>query len=258
MSDIKTGPLLVTYEDGTKVYQHAIVKDKVIVGANVFAYSFSSELNFNSGNWTKPGLSYLSEMSAKGKRGSIEFSPHKNGLEVSGSVNFRGVEVGLVYDKNGDFVPVLGIGVGVPFFEGLGASAKITLNGAGGSNLSSNDRVAISPDGTTRVTRYSKTDDPSKGYVRVDITVIKPGNVVKKYVSYVVSAEEAARLASGLRQECFLGGTQISMWEGGSKPIEDIRAGDVVTSYDKNGALVPGWVTRRMANYVRHIFNFHA
>ena len=56
-------------------------------------------------------------------------------------------------------------------------------------------------------------------------------------------------------EKCFLAGTPISMWGGTQKPIEHIRVGDVVTSYDPQGNLVPGKVTRTKENRVRHILD---
>ncbi len=56
---------------------------------------------------------------------------------------------------------------------------------------------------------------------------------------------------------CFLAGTQISMWDGSKKPIEDIRPDDIVTSYDENGNLVPGRVKRTKTNRAKHILDFH-
>ncbi|MEO0622244.1 MAG: hypothetical protein AAFU49_00065 [Pseudomonadota bacterium] len=56
-------------------------------------------------------------------------------------------------------------------------------------------------------------------------------------------------------QECFLAGTEISMWDGTKRPIEDIRVGDEVVSYERNGNLVPGRVTQTMENSVRYILD---
>jgi hypothetical protein len=57
--------------------------------------------------------------------------------------------------------------------------------------------------------------------------------------------------------ECFLAGTMISMWDGTRKPIEQIRAGDVVVSYDKDGTRKPGRVTRTMTGEARQILDVH-
>ncbi len=56
---------------------------------------------------------------------------------------------------------------------------------------------------------------------------------------------------------CFLAGTQISMWDGSKKPIEEIQPDDIVTSYDENGNLVPGRVKRTKTNRAKHILDFH-
>lgn len=76
---------------------------------------------------------------------------------------------------------------------------------------------------------------------------------------------------------CFLSRTRVRMWpldpsikpradgsydEGlvlskvWEKPIEDIRVGDVVVSYDDQGRIKPGTVTRTMTNTVTHILDF--
>ncbi|MEM9097031.1 MAG: Hint domain-containing protein [Pseudomonadota bacterium] len=57
------------------------------------------------------------------------------------------------------------------------------------------------------------------------------------------------------RPECFVAGTKISLRGHGTKSIEHIRAGDLVTSYDAKGNLVPGRVTRVFQNRVKHILD---
>lgn len=56
---------------------------------------------------------------------------------------------------------------------------------------------------------------------------------------------------------CFLSGIAISMWDGTKKPIEQIEAGDIVTSYDKDGGLKPGRVKRTMTTRARQILDVH-
>lgn len=55
--------------------------------------------------------------------------------------------------------------------------------------------------------------------------------------------------------ECFLPGTPVSMWDGGTKPIEAVTAGDVVLSYDRAGRLMPGRVARIFVNEVRQVLD---
>lgn len=57
--------------------------------------------------------------------------------------------------------------------------------------------------------------------------------------------------------ECFLAGTQVSMWDGTKKPIEQVEAGDIVVSYDKDGNLKPGRVKRTMTNRAKQILDVH-
>ena len=56
--------------------------------------------------------------------------------------------------------------------------------------------------------------------------------------------------ADGSYDEAFV---LSKVWE---KPISDIRVGDVVVSYDDQGRIKPGTVTRTMTNKVTHIFDF--
>ncbi len=66
-------------------------------------------------------------------------------------------------------------------------------------------------------------------------------------------------IASGAlnEQRCFLAGTQITMFDGTTKNIEDITPDDIVMSYDETGKLVPGRVTKTFQNQVKHILNVH-
>ncbi|MCB9994108.1 MAG: hypothetical protein H6873_10690 [Hyphomicrobiaceae bacterium] len=58
------------------------------------------------------------------------------------------------------------------------------------------------------------------------------------------------------KPHCFIAGTDISMWDGSKKPIEEIKPGDVVLSHDKNGKPVPGRVKRTFENEATHILDF--
>lgn len=57
--------------------------------------------------------------------------------------------------------------------------------------------------------------------------------------------------------ECFLSGTLITMSDGTTKPIEDVRADDHVQSYDDNGTLVSNRVTRTFVNHAKHVLDMH-
>lgn len=57
--------------------------------------------------------------------------------------------------------------------------------------------------------------------------------------------------------ECFLAATPISLPDGSARPIERIRPGDEVLSYDATGALVPARVTRTFQKQAKHILDFH-
>ncbi|HEX8166342.1 MAG TPA: Hint domain-containing protein [Beijerinckiaceae bacterium] len=62
--------------------------------------------------------------------------------------------------------------------------------------------------------------------------------------------------------ECFLAGTPILMADGTEKPIEEVRAGDRVMSFDAKkdkgrGGLVPGEVVRTFQNVTKTIIDLH-
>jgi hypothetical protein len=64
----------------------------------------------------------------------------------------------------------------------------------------------------------------------------------------------------GIIPRCFLAGTPILMADGQEKPIEDIRVGDMVMSFDPaadqgRGALVPKPVSRTFQNITRSIID---
>ena len=48
------------------------------------------------------------------------------------------------------------------------------------------------------------------------------------------------------------------MADGSERPIEEVAAGDMVLSYDRNGDLVPGRVTRTYVNAVTQILDVHS
>lgn len=56
---------------------------------------------------------------------------------------------------------------------------------------------------------------------------------------------------------CFAPGTPVTMADGTVKAIEDIQPGDEVLSYDADGELKPGRVTRTFVNEVRCMLDLH-
>lgn len=93
------------------------------------------------------------------------------------------------------------------------------------------------------------------------------------------SGESGSNIRPVVRPDdfCFIAGTQIDMWptdpsiqpntngaydenlvlsKAWQKPIEDITPDDLVLSYDKNGHLKPGRVTRLFRNQSTHILDF--
>lgn len=68
-------------------------------------------------------------------------------------------------------------------------------------------------------------------------------------------AREAEEMETDF-DHCFAADTQIAMFDGTYKPIQDIRPGDVVVSFDKDGNEVPGTVTRTFQNENSLVLNF--
>jgi hypothetical protein len=60
-----------------------------------------------------------------------------------------------------------------------------------------------------------------------------------------------------MNAHCFLAGTEITMWDGSKKPIEDIAPNEWVLSHDKNGNPKPGRVARTFTNEAKIILDFH-
>lgn len=58
------------------------------------------------------------------------------------------------------------------------------------------------------------------------------------------------------QEYCFLASTPILMSDGTQKPIEDIKPGDMVKSYDKDGTLVAGRVKQTFVKEVEHVLDF--
>ncbi|WP_420860641.1 AHH domain-containing protein [Algirhabdus cladophorae] len=63
-----------------------------------------------------------------------------------------------------------------------------------------------------------------------------------------ISADARDLIEATLAENCFVAGTQIEMFDGTSKPIEDIQIGDSVASFDEAGARVPGYVDKLFSN----------
>ena len=101
------------------------------------------------------------------------------------------------------------------------------------------------------------------------LTILPTGDVMAQDASgrtYVIGHNEKFRFnADGsitrpdgtaiVENGCFLAGTMIDMWDGTEKPIEDVRPDDWVTSYDRDGHLVPGRVSRVFRHQARHILD---
>ncbi|MEM7057929.1 MAG: Hint domain-containing protein [Pseudomonadota bacterium] len=76
----------------------------------------------------------------------------------------------------------------------------------------------------------------------------------EKDLDYVDEVLDKIRLKPEL---CFLAGTPVSRADGTPTNIEDVRIGDMVTAYDRDGNLVPGRVSAVHCNQVDHILDVH-
>ena len=84
---------------------------------------------------------------------------------------------------------------------------------------------------------------------------------IRRHTANLISDPEARRqYLESINRRCFLAGTPILMADGQEKPIEDIRVGDLVMSFDPSadqgrGALVPKPVSRTFQNVTRSIID---
>ena len=92
-------------------------------------------------------------------------------------------------------------------------------------------------------------DDASQTIVRLMLPIVNVLDPIERRDALNSFLERA-----GI-EECFLAGTMIDMWDGTEKPIEDVRPDDWVTSYDRDGHLVPGRVSRVFRHQARHILD---
>jgi hypothetical protein len=56
---------------------------------------------------------------------------------------------------------------------------------------------------------------------------------------------------------CFAAGTKITMWNGKTKNIEDIRIGDRVLSYDKNKERFSSWTVKLLGNPIHPVYSIN-
>jgi len=74
---------------------------------------------------------------------------------------------------------------------------------------------------------------------------------------FVLGADDIADAKNSYDPQCFLTGTEITMWDGSKKPIEEIAPNDRVLSHDKHGNAKPGRVVRTFTNDAKIILDFH-
>ena len=178
----------------------------------------------------------------------------------------------LKFDKNGDVYDT-----DIQFSGGLGLSAfgveeeiRFSIDGSyvGISGLI-NTTVA-KEDLHTQLSEYFETNYPDlwlDADFRAQLEAISNGVLFVQSGLYAAEIEVRSKLRTvpellelvDFKEEsrCFAPGTHIALPEGTIRPIESIRPGDVVQSYDAAGRLVLGRVTRVFTNEVAHILDVH-
>jgi hypothetical protein len=82
-------------------------------------------------------------------------------------------------------------------------------------------------------------------------------DLISRMAQHGYSMPTILEFVKDLGLECFPAGTPVSLPGGSIKPIEGIRVGDLVLSYDATGTLIPGRVTRTFRNEVLHLLDVH-
>ncbi|MDF1720771.1 MAG: hypothetical protein P1U65_08855 [Minwuia sp.] len=199
-------------------------------------------------------------------------------LSVSGAYGAAKLELILATDQtnlsplgipNGSGI-VFGVGPGLGFSAEARNTFAIPLVGENGVLLAKQNPHSA------RETLAAMMD--SSGYVPPDIQEFllenpeiskkimeKYANLNKEQIEHLrynggMSYEFASALEReylGLLRECFGAGTPVTMADGSMKAIEDVRSGDEVLSYDAEGSILPGRVTRTFKNEVRCVLDLH-
>lgn len=182
-----------------------------------------------------------------------------------------------VFSFTGDVSDFGGFSVSSQISSGFTAGLAVNVDGSGvlafgGANFEASANIGagftyrIDVDGVFLEQTITSTS-AGRGELRLT-TVEQVVDADGNRVSAAEAAEYGVRQGQFDRQDfgietlealgtprCFLAGTPISMWDGSEKPIEEIAPDDWVTSYDEDGKLVPGRVTRTFQNQSKHILN---
>lgn len=278
------GPLIAELSDGTKIYRNGVLKSDAFFRVTFFSLRYESEYNPNTGTWGKLTEEDPKLTIPKGSSTSIHLAPGESGdLIFDGGklgASRRGFEAALVFDEKGEIDHIL---LGAKASTAIGEVALGWRMRDEGDHLSSFNTITIHPDGTVMEIVHTPGDSQYPG-VKVHYKVTDAnGVVILDDYTYIGDRDIAARMAAGdptLRgiSQCFAAGTSIDMWpvataltpgvdglydqdairaEIWQKPIEQIKAGDIVVSFDDRGNMVPGHVPRTMVNDVKILLNFH-
>ncbi|MBP2597841.1 calcium-binding protein, partial [Agrobacterium tumefaciens] len=225
--------------DGVKYYTDGIEKGNISVSGNIFYVSFGTNYDAVTGTW--------GDGSAFGGGRMVTFEVDDAGnIRVGGSV--KGFSGGVVKYADGTYGFYAGASISaLDDFISLGVSIDGTL-GSNGSNLSSYNTINVYPDGRIQRVEYFPGNS-DYNYVMVQVTTTDKSGVVTVDKYSVGDPQVAARLAAGLMphlydQKCFPAGTLISMADGTRIPIENIKMGDEVLSFEGLGGVICRKVVR--------------
>jgi hypothetical protein len=253
------GPLLATFSDGTQIYKYGILDSRGFVNMRVGLFNIGSEFNPNVGVWEEANV--VSALVSTGNR-SLEISVDEITAGISIGGELASVDIGIIFDKNGNVIPVFGASFGTAQF-GISAGFRLYENAT--DNLSTYNTITISPNGNVIVTKFSP-GDPEYPYVRVDTVIYDvEGNIIGEYPTNIPDPAQAADMAAGIWERtphCFTAGTLIRMADGSEKPIEAITTGDQVLAFDANaqggrGGFVPARVVQTFIKHDQKVIDFH-
>jgi len=270
------GGVITLYE--RPVTGHAYISLKA-PGVNIKAtkgFDYSDTWQFSHDLPENPSLG------GKGLKVQFRKSEQGNDVVVKGYsvdaadlVGMKPLDFTLSFDPHGN---VTNLKVGASFsLNGASASAGWSIDPHHPADASQIRSITYDPNGYTYETQYNirathspyaliKTYGPTGLLINEQTVPIDPS--VAGNISSVFSRPD---------QHCFLAETPIQMWPldpsikpraDGSydeqlvlskvweKPISDICAGDLVVSYDNNGRIKPGAVTRTMTNAATHLLDF--
>lgn len=218
----------------------------------------------------------LGEITLEGFYGTPQDRPgHSGEAKLTGSTGFGNFNIkgtaaldrhGKVFDGkvsgieiqilgSGDFKLVIGYSADGPYatvsFDGITANVNIETDGL----AEIYDAIGV---GVSDGLREQIEDAYSRLSEMGDIINGAQSHAVNSAFQQLYDAAAAeGNMGWPQKFHCFLADTPILLANRESKAIQDIVVGDIVLSYDKQGNLVPGKVTRTFQNNVKHLLDVH-